>query len=393
MLFCTLLIVNAYAQPERVQEQASQSAIVKLWEALLPLKSVNSFMNTGAHPDDERSSLLAYLSRGEGVRVISVTANRGEGGQNAIGTEYGNALGALRSREMEEASRAFGVDLYFLSEGADDPIYDFGFSKTPEEAFRIWGKDRTLRRLVRVIRESRPDVLFTSFLDVYGQHGHHRAMNEATQLAFKLAADPKAFPEQIKQGLQPWQAKKLYLPAESGAGSTYADAEPPPSVTLEVDTGAFDSIFGATYEQLGEQARVYHQSQGMGSWHPEEPSTVSLHLLRSTVDRVEDDTAIFSGLPNTVGDLAETVSDSELAQTLRSAQSYIGAALNDYPDYVAVAANIQSALKRHTRGTDSSTKHNDPQERSTFGLSFPLRFEGASTRDRESAGGSARHAS
>ena len=106
--------------PERVQAQAAEHAVVELWETLLPLGSVNSFMNTGAHPDDERSSLLARLSRGEGAHVVSVTANRGEGGQNAIGTQYEDALGALRSREMEEASRAFGVDLYFLSEGAGD---------------------------------------------------------------------------------------------------------------------------------------------------------------------------------------------------------------------------------------------------------------------------------
>lgn len=343
-LLCALGFTGVQAQPERVQEQASEHAVVELWEALLPLGSVNSFMNTGAHPDDERSSLLAYLSRGEGAQVISVTANRGEGGQNAIGTEYNNALGALRSREMEEASRAFGVDLYFLSEGADDPIYDFGFSKTSEEALSIWGEEETLRRLVRVIRESRPDVLFTSFLDVYGQHGHHRAMTEATKRAFDLAADPTAFPEQLEQGLRPWQPRKLYLPAESGAGSTYADAEPPPPVTLTIDTGAYNPIFGATYEQLGEQSRVYHQSQGMGSWHPEEPATASLHLLRSAVNRRADDTAIFGGLPNTVGDLAETVSDRQLAGTLRAAQTHIEAALDDYPNYLAVAANVQSAL-------------------------------------------------
>lgn len=332
------------AQPERVQAQAAEHAVVELWEALLPLGSVNSFMNTGAHPDDERSGLLAYLSRGEGAHVISVTANRGEGGQNAIGTEYESALGALRSREMEEASRAFGVDLYFLSEGAGDPIYDFGFSKTPEEALSIWGEDETLRRLVRVVRESRPDVVFTSFLDVYGQHGHHRAMNRATRRAFDLAADPTAFPEQLEAGLRPWRIKKFYLPAESGAGSTYADAEPPPLVTLSVDTGAYDPIFGATYEQLGEQSRVYHQSQGMGSWHPEEAATADLHLLRSRVNRAATDTTVFSGLPNTVGDLAETVADRALAGTLRAAQDHIDAALDSYPNYVAVAGSVQGAL-------------------------------------------------
>lgn len=343
-LWLALLVFTAAAQPERVQAQASEHAIVAFWEALLPLGSVNSFMNTGAHPDDERSGLLAYLSRGEGARVVSVTANRGEGGQNAIGTEYNAALGVLRSREMEEASRAFGVDLYFLSEGADDPIYDFGFSKSPEETFEHWGEEETLRRLVRAVRESRPDVLFTSFLDTYGQHGHHRAVHQATLRAFDLAGDPEAFPEQLGAGLTPWQPRKLYLPAESGEGDTYADAEPPPPVTLEVDTGTYDPVFGATYEQLGEQSRVYHQSQGMGSWQPEAPAAVALHLLRSSVNRRANDTEIFGGLPNTVGELADTVSDRELARRLRAAQDHIEDALAAYPSRVAVASSVQGAL-------------------------------------------------
>ena len=332
------------AQAERVEQQAQQRAIVELWEALLPLKSVNSFMNTGAHPDDERSSLLAYLSKGLGARVISVTANRGEGGQNAIGTEYRDALGVVRSREMEEASRAYGVDLYFLSERFGSPIYDFGFSKTPQETFSEWGREETLRRLVRAIRESRPDVVFTSFLNVYGQHGHHRAINVATREAFDLAADPNAFPEQLEAGLRPWRIKKFYLPAESGAGSTYADDEPPPPVTLSVALGNYDPIFGATYEQLGEQSRVFHKSQGMGSWHPEEPSTARLHLLRSRVNERSEDNAIFAGLPRTVGELADTVSDAPLAEALRSAQEGIGAALDRYPKYAEVATNLQQAL-------------------------------------------------
>ena len=90
---------------------------------------------------------------------------------------------------------------------------------------------------MRAIRESRPDVIFTSFLDVYGQHGHHRAMNVATREAFDLAADPNAFPEQLEAGLRPWQIKKFYLPAESGAGSTYADDEPPPARNPERGAG------------------------------------------------------------------------------------------------------------------------------------------------------------
>ena len=108
--------------------------------------------------------------------------------------------------------------------------------------------------------------------------------------------------------------------------------------------GNYDPIFGSTYEQLGEQSRVFHKSQGMGSWHPEEPSTARLHLLRSRVNERAEDNAIFAGLPRTVGELADTVSDAQLAETLRSAQGGITAALESYPQYAVVASNVQQAL-------------------------------------------------
>src|SRR5690606_33595664 len=146
--------------------------------------------SVGAHPDDERSSVLSLLSRGYGVRTITVTANRGEGGQNAIGTDYRQALGVVRSREMEEASLAFDVELFFLSESFDDPIYDESFSKSALETLELWGEDVMMEKLVRAIRQSRPDILFTNFQNVFGQHGHHRAMAAAAQEAFTLAADP-----------------------------------------------------------------------------------------------------------------------------------------------------------------------------------------------------------
>ena len=178
------------AQDSRITRQERERGIVELWERLVPLKSVTSFMTVGAHPDDERSSLLALLSQGYGVRTITVTANRGEGGQNAIGTEYRQALGVLRSREMEEASLAYNVELYFLSESFEDPIYDESFSKSAVETLELWGGDVMMEKLVRAIRQSRPDILFTNFQDVFGQHGHHRAMAAAAEEAFRLAADP-----------------------------------------------------------------------------------------------------------------------------------------------------------------------------------------------------------
>lgn len=324
----------------RVLEQERQRAVVQLWEALTPLKSIASQMTTGAHPDDERSSLLALLSRGHGVRVITITANRGEGGQNSIGLERYDALGVLRSHEMEEASRAFNVELYFLSEDFNDPIYDWAFSKSAVETFEFWGRENLLEKLVRVIRESRPDVLFTNFQDVWGQHGHHRAVTIATEEAFYLAADPEAFPEHFELGLRPWQAKKLYLPA--GLGSAVAQ-EPLPA-TLVLDIGDYDSIFGASYAQLGEQSRAYHRSQDMGRWVDEGPRTTSLYLAKSVIEVAEQETSMFEGLPQTLSDLADLVSNEPLQRALRQAHDFIGTALDAYPNYGEVNAALTAAL-------------------------------------------------
>lgn len=337
------LLAAASAQSRtdaRVTEQETQRGIVELWEALTPLKSVASFMTVGAHPDDERSSQIALLSRGMGVRSITVTANRGEGGQNSIGTEYRQALGVLRSREMEQSSAAFNVELFFLSESFDDPIFDFRFSKSAVETLEIWGEDVMMEKLVRAIRQSRPDIIFTNFQNVFGQHGNHRAMAYAAETAFTLAADPNAYPEHLELGLEPWQASKFYLP--SGKGSGQADFELP--TTLTIPTGGYDQFFGATYEQLGQQSRAYHRSQDMGSWAVERATNSNLHLVQSFVTDAETDTALFAGLAYTVGDLAAKVEDATLKGLLVDSQTAIDRALAAFPNFAAVQGDLGVAL-------------------------------------------------
>ncbi len=325
----------------RVVEQERHRGIVELYEALTPLRSVGSFMTVGAHPDDERSSQIALLSRGMGVRSITVTANRGEGGQNSIGTEYLQALGVLRSREMEQSSAAFNVELFFLSESFDDPIFDFRFSKSAVETLQIWGEEVMMEKLVRAIRQSRPDILFTNFQDVFGQHGNHRAMAYATVQAFSMAGDPEVFPEHLEAGLEPWQPKKLYLP--SGTGGAQSDPVELPA-TLTLSTGEFNEIFGATYEQLGQQSRAYHRSQDMGSWRVEGPGSSNLHLLESFVTTAETDDALFAGLPFTVADLADNVADATLISQLNDIQASIDAAFDAYPNFAEVQVAVSDAL-------------------------------------------------
>ncbi len=329
---------------QRIAAQASGSAITRLWDALVPLRSVNSFMQTGAHPDDETTKLLTRLAKCDGVRVAYTCCVRGEGGQNDIGTERRNTLGVLRSREMERAAAVLGMELYWLNEEFDGPIFDFGFSKSADETFDAWGRERTVEGLVRAIRASRPDVIAPTFLDVGGQHGHHRANTVATIEAFHLAGNPEAFPDHRAEGLRPWQAKKLYLPAWSGGGGAYDDEIPPPNATLQIETGDLDPIHGATYAQMAQWSRAFHRTQGMGRWEEPGPAPVPLHRLHCVVDAPEQETDLFDGLPRTVGDLADICGDDATAAALRDTQRAIDDAFAAFPNNRQVARAVHAAL-------------------------------------------------
>ena len=205
---------------DRLARRKSRPSIVTLHRALTRLTSTLTMMNTGAHPDDEQSGMLALMRFGMGMRVIIACSTRGEGGQNTLGPERTGPLGILRSREMEEAARELDTDVVWLGHGPDDSVYDFGFSKSGPDTLARWGKGTIIERLVRAYRQERPDIVIPTFLDVPGQHGHHRAMTEAAETAIALAADPTAYPEHFAEGLTPWSIAKYYLPAWSGGGDT-----------------------------------------------------------------------------------------------------------------------------------------------------------------------------
>ncbi len=316
----------------RIARQRANPRLTQLWKAMRPLGSVASFLNTGAHPDDETTAMLAALAFREGLRIAYACANRGEGGQNQIGAERGADLGAVRTAEMERAADEIGMGLYWLSTSPDDPIFDFGFSKSGTETFRHWGKERTIGALVRIIRMERPDIVCPTFLDVPGQHGHHRAMTQAAHDAVAMAADPAAFSEQIDAGLAPWQVAKLYLPAWSGGGRSYDDTKPPPQVTVSVQSGDFDPVLGATYSQIGEWSRACHMTQDMGRWIAPGPQSWPLHRAFATPGMPEDEAAITDGLPHCLADLADMAGSEAMGRLLKAASGAIEAALTLWPD-------------------------------------------------------------
>ena len=342
--------MSAASGRDRVHAQSvsAQSPDLALHRTLTRLGSTISVMNTGAHPDDEQSGMLAALRFGSGVRTLIACSTRGEGGQSTLGPERGLALAVIRSREMEEAARVLDAEVVWLGHGPDDPVHDFGFSKDGDQTFARWGQERVIERLVRAYRQARPDIVIPTFLDVPGQHGHHRAMTRAARSAIALAADPEACPEHFKDGLSPWQVAKFYLPAWSGGGSTYDDEVPPPAATVTVRADGSDPATGVAYDQIGQWSRWFHASQGMGDWTDDPKTAWPLHLaVPDEGSRSERD--IFEGLPACLADLASPDGHPDLVKALREADAQMVEAMRAFPDRpLIIAALTEAAVSLQT---------------------------------------------
>ncbi|ADO41613.1 PIG-L family deacetylase [Ketogulonicigenium vulgare] len=350
--------IPAFAVPltdlQLIARQQGEPSIIQLARALERLTSTVTFMTTGAHPDDEPSGMLAALRFNYGIHPVMYCMTRGEGGQNSIGPERGIALGVLRTREMQAASRALDAALAFGGMGTTDPVHDFGFTKDPDDTIERWGEDRVLERMVWAFRAYRPDAIFNCFLDTPGQHGQHRAATVATKKAVELSGRDDVYTHHFTElGLTPWEVPKMYDPAWGGGGGVYDDETPPPPQTLLLTAPERDKISGATWPQMGEWSRSCHLTQGMGRWRPEPQTEWPLHLARvigGGAGGAEND--IRDGLLATVGALATMDGMPEdCAAALREAQDLIDAAHGDYGDPESVlekAVALANALDAAT---------------------------------------------
>lgn len=249
-------------------------------------------LSVTAHPDDENNAVLVRLARGEGVRTALLTETRGEGGQNAIGPELFGALGVLRTEELAAIHRYDGALQYF------GRAYEFGFSFSVEESYEKWGREETLGDIVRVVRAFRPDVMLTLPLEAPGGGQHHQAVARLAKEAFRVAADPARFPEQIAAGLSPWQARAIYR-GGTGGGDDPKDTAP----AVEVATGVFDPLLGATWSEVGGLARRAHrtQNQGAGPGRPDQPPF--RYVLLDSEPPLAEPTDLLSGVDRTFAGL------------------------------------------------------------------------------------------
>jgi LmbE family N-acetylglucosaminyl deacetylase len=223
---------------------------VALYQALLDLQNPWTVMCVAAHPDDEDGTSLIVMRHKFGAHTVSLFSTYGEGGQNAIGPELYEEMGAIRAHETMAAAEIQGSEPHFLG------LKDFGFSKTRAEAFKFWGHDEALRRMVLEIRTLRPDVIITNHSTTSNDHGQHQATATMVVEAFDAAADPNKFPEQLRDGVTTWQVQRLFVRARGNA-TPAADAK-----IVTMNPNEMDPIRGQSFAEIALHALQQHATQG-----------------------------------------------------------------------------------------------------------------------------------
>lgn len=251
---CILLITctspTIFSQPAPVLDAG------QLQLALKKLTVLGSVLYISAHPDDENTAVLAYCANEKLLRTGYLAITRGDGGQNLIGSEQADLMGVIRTQELLAARRIDGAEQFFTSAN------DFGYSKSPDETMQIWGKENILSDVVWIIRTYRPDVIITRFPKTgEGGHGHHTASAILAEEAFRAAADPKRFPEQLKH-VKTWQATRILW---NGWLPILQQRKADVTKMLKLDIGDYNPLLGKSYTELAAESRSMHKSQGFGS--------------------------------------------------------------------------------------------------------------------------------
>jgi LmbE family N-acetylglucosaminyl deacetylase len=357
-----------------------------LAQTLRKLDTWASLLFIVAHPDDEDGGMLAYESRGHGVRTAIDTLNRGEGGQDAMAGAENDALGLIRTNELLKADQYSGSEQYFST------VVDYGFSKTLQEAHEKWGRRRVLCDVIRVVREDRPLVLASSFTgNITDGHGQHQASGEANQDAYLDAGNPAVCPEQIAQGLRPWTPLKVYARQPffrpSGKGIfDYATnkwsavrfydyvtkqwIDHYPSVTLRIPEGTWDPVLGESYVQLSRTGWGMQKSQNGGGTVPlPGPAFVSYHLYGSRVPVAKPtEDSFFDGIDTSLPGMASLVHSGDtafLVAGLKDIQGHVTAARAGYqptrPKRIAseLALGYQATRQLLNQIASSSLSAND----------------------------------
>lgn len=340
-----------------------------LTRCLAELRTRASILMVVAHPDDEDGGMLAYQTRGLGARGTLLTLNRGEGGQNAMSGDLYDALGLVRTQELLTSDRYYGVDQYWTR------VIDYGFSKTREEALDQWGYDRVLSDVVRVVRMTRPLVITSVFAGAPTDgHGNHQVSGQMAQEAYVAAGDPNRFPEQIREGLRPWQPLKVYArvpffePTKNHTIYDYATGKygpirffnytnktwilERPATNLSIPEGTTDHAAGLTFQQIGRYGWGFQKSQNGGGTLPQ-PSLYNApyHRYASRVPAAEKENSFYDGIDVSLLGIASLASGN--TGFLKSGLEQLSKTINDADSqyHPARPSDIAPALADGLRAT------------------------------------------
>ena len=367
-----------------------------LCRILSELRTRASILMVTAHPDDEDGGMLAAESRGRGARATLLTLNRGEGGQNAMSTDMYDELGLVRTQELLQADRYYGVDQYWTR------VIDYGFSKTREEALDKWGYERVLSDVVRVIRTTRPLVITSVFAGAPTDgHGNHQVAGQMAQEAFVAAADPNRFPEQIRAGLRPWAPVKVYArvpffaPTKDNTIYDYATDkfgpirfynyidktwmnERPPT-NLEIAEGVMDPAEGLTYLQMSRTGWGMQKTQNGGNTTPPPGAySAAYHRYASRISAADKEKTFYDGIDTSLAGLATLATGD--TKTLTAGLEKIDGLAKDAADQLkpgrpaGIAPHLAEALKQ-TRQLRQETEAGPLAEPGRSDVVFELRVK------------------
>lgn len=240
-----------------VAQAPEEFGTTEILQKLHRLSVLGTVLYVAAHPDDENTSVISYFANKEHIRTGYLSATRGDGGQNLIGTEIRELLGVIRTQELLAARR---ID---LGEQFFSRAVDFGYSKYPDETFNKWERDEVLADFVRVIRKFKPDVIITRFNTQPGiTHGHHTASAILAKEAFELSGDPAAFPEQLDE-LSIWQPSKIFWNTSWWFFRRTGQKFDTTGLKM-INVGEFSPTLGTSYTEISARSRSMHKSQGFG---------------------------------------------------------------------------------------------------------------------------------
>jgi LmbE family N-acetylglucosaminyl deacetylase len=294
----------------------------------------------GAHPDDEDSQLIAWLTRARHVETAYLSLTRGEGGQNLIGNELGPALGIIRTEELLAARRVDGAHQYFSR------AIDFGFSKTDSETYTRWVKDSVLKDVVTVVRAFRPHVIIAVFSGTPNDgHGHHQVSGQLAREAFLLAPDTVRFPATETSKLPPWTPLKFYRTARFSPGPR----------TIVMNVGEYSALLGRSAMEIAAESRSQHMSQGFGILQRKGVVLDSVRLDTSRVEVANREASIFDGIDTSFARFQPIALSPTLRASFDSLPEAIGQArtardLVDQSKMVVPLARVVSLATRVREG-------------------------------------------